>query len=197
MSVICAVRKNGRVYMATNPTRKNFDMITLINNEESYRIHKVGDGILVGAIGPLVLAENLYLHESFFKTKNGQELDREFLTTTVMTKYIQLLNDKELLEFDDDGFPVMQCEFIVASGERIFHIDTDFFVTEYEVPIAIGDKSEGRFCEIYLNEKTDANPDLEPEELIKEAFVECTKVMLGAGEDVAIIDTESMKFRRI
>lgn len=196
MAVVCAMKRDGAVYMATTSTITVNDTRLPITKDENLNIRKIGKDILVASVPDDKTAQNLYLHDSWFRLKAGEELSRERLATKIVTKFIQILEAKELLKRDSYGYPQMDCSILIARGDRLFCIKEDFSVFEYDSIIAISSGEESRFCEVYLFENSEREPTTDPDTLLAKTLYECDKVMTGAGTDVAIIDTKSMKFRR-
>ena len=194
MSTVVAVRRNGKVYLASDLLKGRFGLYIEMTSETNLRIRKLKNGILIGSIGYKAQTFRLYLNESWFTPKNGEKFDKKFIVTSIIPKYIaRLKKDGALEQGDEDektNAPFTSSSFIVVSGQDIFVIDSEFNVTEIDKIAVLGDSLATKFIGEYLefHDGEEAIPS------ILNAFCECSKIRKGVGKSIVVVDSESGKF---
>lgn len=196
MSVVVAVRQNGRVYLATDIIKPRVGLFIPMTSESNLRIRRLKGGILIGSVGMKAITQRLYLNEKWFTPKKGEPFDKKFLVTSLIPKYIAELDRAGLLgvqsrEEKDDDAPIAEATFIVVSGSDIFLIDGEFNVTEIDEIAVIGDSTAGSFIGEYMDfqDKTDI------ERTLLNAFKECERHKSGVCSKIVIIDNVDKEFK--
>jgi hypothetical protein len=195
MGAIVALKANDRVYLATDRMKQRMDFYWRTNAEFNFKIHKLKGDILIGAHGPLLETQRLYLNESWFVPPKGVPFDKKFIVKSIIPKYVDFLSEYNLIkgtdEDDEDKYPHIDSEFIVVKGNDAFVIDSDFGVLSVK-DLAFVSKSEDRgFFDklIYSLDKSD------PEGFFTEFFSKSADHLGDAVAEYVVIDTKDMEFR--
>lgn len=194
MGAIVVLRANDRVYLATDRMKKRLEFYWRTKAEFNFKIHKLKGGILVGANGPLVEVQQLYLNESWFVPPKGTPFDKKFIVTSIIPKYIEALREYDLLGTDDKDeskYPHSDARFIIVKDNDIFVINSDFGVLTVKDYAFVSSNDEFRFYErlLYSLDKSD------PEKLFADFFAKAAENMGDAVEEYVVIDNKDMEFR--
>lgn len=191
MGAVIALKKNGRVYVATDRMRTRMGYRWIMKNKENLKIERIGKDIILGVCGRVCTTQNLSLHPNWFRVPKGMEFDKRFLATCVVPRLIGVLKAKELLEKNDEGEPFMDDLYLIVKGERIFIIDNDFGVVEAQDLAIISDD----ISDYYLRGYIDNHQCDDPETFLREAFVKCAQERAKISNRIVITDTENEEFR--
>lgn len=191
MGAVVAVKKNGRVYVATDRIRTRMGVRWTLKMEENLKIHRLNDGVILCVCGHVESVQNLYVHQNWFKVPKGMEFGKKFLSTKVVPKLIDILEQKELLKRNDDGLPFMDDLYMVIKGEQIFIIDNDFGVVEADDIGIIAADFDDMYMRAYIE-----NHEEEIEALFQNAFKACSMDKSHCSSNIVITDTvnEEMRF---
>lgn len=192
MGAVVAIKKNDRIYVATDRIRTRMGVRWTLKMEENLKIKRLNDGVIVCVCGHVESVQNLYVHQNWFKVPKGMEFGKKFLSTKVVPKLIDILDQKELLKRNDDGLPFMDDLYMIIKGEQIFIIDNDFGVVEAEdIGIIAADLDD-----MYMRGYLDNHEKNDIEELIQEAFKACSADKSNCSANIVITDTvnEEMRF---
>lgn len=194
MSAVVAIKANGRFYIAADKMRKRLDFYWRVNDEFNFKIHRLKNGIIVGAVGPLSQSQKLYLNESWFNTPKGVAFDKKFIVTSILPKYTEVLRKFNLFESEEDDDPVVpriSASFIIANGEDAFLIDNTLGVFVIKDYAAICDDGQSGVFENleYVLDKSD------PEKYLVETFKKASETLSNILPEIIVIDTVNTEFR--
>jgi hypothetical protein len=192
MGAIVALKADGKVYLATNRMKKRLDFYWRTSSEFNFKIQKLKGGVLVGADGPLIEVQKLYLNESWFTPPKGTPFDKKFIVTSIIPKYIEVLKEYELdaEDEDEDKYPHSHSQFIIVKGDDIFVVTSDYGVFSVKDFVFISAEKERNFYKklIYSLDKSD------PKGFFEELFKKSAEVLSDAVEEYVLIDSEGMEF---
>jgi hypothetical protein len=195
MGTIIALKANDRVYLATDRMKKRLDFYWRTKAEFNFKIHKLKGGILLGASGPLVETQKLYLNESWFVPPKGVPFDKKFIVTSIIPKYVALLDEYDLLggerEDDEDKYPHSQSQFIIVKDNDVFVINSDFAVFSAGDCAFVASSDNRDFYDklIYSLDKSN------PEKFFTDFFVRASDFFGDVVEEYVVIDTKDMEFK--
>ena len=194
MSAVVAYKKNGRVYMAADRLKIRLDLNWLPTSEFNFKIHKLKNGILIGAVGPLYQVQKLYLNESWFNPPKGVSFDKRFIATSIIPKYVKVLCDFGALEErkeNSSDYPHVDASFIIVKDEDIFYIDGDFGVFKMD-DVAVAADSDLYDTYTTLCDITD---DTDPEAYLERIFRLAADTLHDTSPEIVLIDTVNTEFR--
>ena len=194
MGLIIALRSGDRIYLGTNINKVRAELLWRTKAEFNLKIHKLKNGVIIGAVGALSKTQRLYLNESWFKPPKGVPFDKKFLVTSVVPKYIALLRDLNQLKEPscaEEDYPHINESFIVINGDDAFIIDGNFGVYIMN-DIAVITDDEKRVVGdslVYTLDRSD------PERFMKELFAGMGDALKDYTPEVAVLDTKNTEFR--
>ena len=192
MGAVVAVKRNERVYVATDRMRTRMGVRWTLKMEENLKIHRLKDGVIVCVCGHVESVQNLYVHQNWFKVPKDMEFGKKFLSTKVVPKLIDILDQKGILERNDDGLPFMNDLYMIIKDDRIFIIDYDFGVVEAEdIGIIAADVDD-----MYMRGYLDNHEEKDIEKLLQQAYKACSMDKANCSANIVITDTvnEEMRF---
>ena len=194
MGAVVAIKSNDRVYIATDKMKKRLDLYWRTKAEFNFKIHKLKNGIIIGAVGPLVQAQRLFLNESWFTTPKGVPFDKRFIATSIIPKYIEYLEEFNILESRDDDesdYPHIEGSFIIVNGSDIFLIDSKFGVYIMKDTAIITTDGQGYVFET-LERVLDKS---DPEKFLVDIFAKAANVLGDMLPEIVLVDTVNTEFR--
>ena len=193
MGAVIAIRANGRIYLAADRMKQRLDLYWRTNAESNFKIHKVRGGVIVGAVGPLVQTQRLYLNDAWFKPPKGVAFDKRFIATSIIPKYISALVEDGVIDKGEgkSDYPHVEVSFIVVKDDAMFIIDSDFGVFEMKDIAMITTDSELDTFE-GISKRLDRS---DPERFLTELFAKASKLHGDLVPEIALIDTVNTEFR--
>ena len=194
MGAVVAIKSNDRVYIATDKMKQRLDYYWRTNAEFNFKIHKLKNGIIVGAVGPLVQAQRLFLNESWFNPPKGVPFDKRFIVTSIIPKYIEYLDEFNLLEKrdkDESDYPHIEGSFIIVNGTDIFVIDSKFSVYIMKDTAIITTDGQNYVFEslAHVLDKSD------PEKFLTDIFKRAANALGDMLPEIVLTDTVNTEFR--
>lgn len=195
MGIVVLLRTNGRIYLATDVSKERSDLIWRTKSDFNLKIHKLKNGIMVGAIGPLRQTQKLYMNESWFTPPKGVPFDKKFLVTNLIPKYINKLCKMGALEEvkePDEAYPRIAGEFIIVNGDDAFIINGDlgvYTVKDFAIITDLDDYDKYVYSAVASVDRS------EPERFFRELFQIMSEGLKEVVPDIAVIDTVNTEFR--
>ena len=194
MGAVVAIKSSDRIYIAADRMKKRLEFYWRTNAEFNFKIHKLKNGVTVGAIGPLAEVQKLYLNESWFNPPKDTPFDKKFIVTSIIPRYIDYLKEFNLLEDSDDDdtdYPHTSSSFIIAKDKDMFLIDSNFGVFIMNDIAIISDENQDSALEALalLLDKTD------PEKFLVEIFAKAAANLGNMVPEIVLTDTVNTEFR--
>lgn len=124
MSVVVAVKENGRVYMAADTQTTGGHFMRRDLNEIGFKIKRLDNGILLGLCGSVRVEQVIAYTEGLFTLDENGELTKEHLVSETMLKLYEALDERGLLKSNGR----MDSSILLAYKDKIFQIRGDFCV---------------------------------------------------------------------
>lgn len=107
-------------------------------------VRHIGHGITIGYSGIVQTAEILFFNEEWFDSLGDDKLTKRYLMQEIIPRLYARLSDVGQLnkETVKNGNSAMLTTFLIAQGDRLFYIDTDFSVSKVERYAVIGKLTE-------------------------------------------------------
>lgn len=189
MSIVIAYKKDNVVYMGADTKRSQGNWARTIETVNDMKIHKIGENMLIGAVGTLSNIQTLINNrEEWFDTK-GKPLTKKFIVQNVIPKFFHTLKREEKITIEEGKSPKAKCCFCITDGKKIFHIDDFFVVTELSDFCAIG-------CTEYIAYAyiRNANKNDNVKDIILSALRGSVYRDDGVGAPYIFIDTDKFEF---
>lgn len=192
MSIVIAYKRNDVVYMGADTKRSRGLFTTTIESENDMKIHRIGENMLIGAVGAVSNIQTMIDNrEEWFNTK-GKPLTKKFIVTNVIPAFFNTLLKERKIEIEDGKSPIAKCCFCITDGKRIFHINDFFMVTELSDFCAIGCTENIAYAYI-----RNAKEDKDVNEIILSALRGSVYRDDGVGAPYVFIDTKDFEFTSV
>ena len=109
--------------------------------ENNFKITRMPHGILLGHAGEVRATQVLSCHKDWFEELGDEPLTKEFLVTKISPRLSAELRRRGLTDEDGD----YNGQFLVAQGDRIFNLNSDFSVFTIPTFAAIGSGLDAAF----------------------------------------------------
>ena len=192
MSIVIAYKKDNVVYMGADTKRSRGLFTTTIEAENDMKIHRIGENMLIGAVGTVSNIQTMVDNrEEWFDTK-GKPLTKKFIVENVIPKFYSTLRKECKIEIEKGKSPIAKCCFCVTDGKKIFHISDYFMVTELNDFCAIGCTENIAYAYIRNAKKDDSVRDVILAALRGSVYRDD-----GVGAPYIFIDTKDFEFTSV
>lgn len=187
MSLIIAEVTDGAVYMGADTqstigeTQKTFAV-----HEESLKINKLPNGILIGHAGKAQNSQLLANHPEWFEALPNGTLTKEFIVMEIVPAFYRELKKRGWLKSDSPANS--DCSILLAQGDKLFRIDRSFAVFASGECDAIGCGSDAYFVNRVLSGTSPVRERLITSLRLAEAYD------TAIGAPFVFIDTKNMTF---
>ena len=142
MSVVVAIRENGKIYMgADSQVTKGGTRVTL-KNPNNYKIWKVdgGEHCLMGQVGNLRDGNVIRLMRDVFDDYDEfyERVNYRFVVKYLVPEIIKSLRDAKYIKVTDEYVDSLDSSFLFAYRDKLFLINSDLAVIEVNDYVAIG-----------------------------------------------------------
>lgn len=186
MSLIIAEVKDGAVYMGADTRTSAGDLQFTQKSANNLKIHKMPNGILLGRAGLVKATQILSCHKDWFEGEDAKQLSKEFIVTQIIPKLYRELNKRKLLERTAPAR--MEGTFLIAQGNRLFRIASDFSVIVAPGFDSIGCGQDAAFAIQELNADCP----------MREKFLKGLRLAASCDSTIAapfvFIDTKTLEF---
>ena len=184
MSLVIAEVRDGAVYFGADTRTSCGNRQYCYKSEANLKIHKMPNGILIGAVGAVKSSQILECHKDWFE--DCKELSKEFLVTSIVPKLYRELKERKLIEKKHPA--ELEGTFLIAQGDRLFRLARNFSVTVIRGFEAIGAGLSAAFT----------IQDLDGDCPLREKFLKGLRLAASCDSSIAapfvFIDTKSLEF---
>ena len=193
MGTLLAIDKDGVVYMGTDLERVESGVRLRSEAESNVRIHRLPSGILCGAIGKIRLAQQMYLHDEWFRLEEGERFDRRFLIEKIVPRFYEALCGIGGVEHDSKHrCDSVDAGFIFAKDGEIFVVFGDLSVVKCKGLAALSGDSADTLMYAYARGSCEGDP----EALIRKSFAYVAGKRGTVSECGCIINTRDLTFEK-
>ena len=186
MSLIIAEVKDGAVYMGADTRTSCGSRKYSYKSEANLKIHKMPNGILLGAVGMVKSTQILSCHKDWFEGEDAQNLSKEFLVTQIVPKLYRELNRRKQLEKSHPA--ELDGSFLIAQEDRLFRLTRNFSVSVVPAFEAIGAGLNAAFA---VNDCADG---LSTREKLLKGLRLAASCDSTIGAPFVFIDTKALEF---
>lgn len=183
MSVIVAVKENGTIYMGadsqtTAGSRKHNGL-----NETSYKVVRLGDGMLVGFCGRVAAEQTiLSMREVFTLDANG-ELTKRHIVKEIVPKLVDKMG-----QIGDEESGALDVSILLAHKDKLYRITSELDVIHL---CESGSSGAGRG---FVNYALQGMKNLPVRERILRALIVSAKRTESVGGPYVLIDTQNLDY---
>ncbi len=137
MSVIVAIKENGRVYLGADCRVTDNGLIAPVS-EDNYKIAKIKgtNHALFGSVGELV--DWNFVKYKYCVPQGIDNIDMEFLQCEFVPTIYQILKNAGFVSNSDDGRAKIDSPFMFAIKDKIYSTDNDLAIVSHDDYFAIG-----------------------------------------------------------
>ena len=197
MSVVIAIKKNGRVYMAADTQTSCGDRKVTHHSEGSRKITRFENGVLLAHTGLVHNWQILCAHPEYFTVPEEGELTKKYIVQNIIPKIFKCYRENDMCE-KEKGEPDQLGEaYLLAYKDKLFQIDGAFNVAVLEHYADIGaggDLTLAGLIELDAEEVCDSKT-------VEDRLVELLRIsshrIMSVSGPYYLIDTESQKIKMV
>ena len=122
MSVVIAIKKNDRIYMAADTQTSCGDKKTTYLGEDSRKIHRFENGILLGCTGSVHNWQIICAHPEYFTVPEDGELNKKYIVQNIIPKMFKCYRDNNMCEKEEGEPARLGDSYILAYKDKLFRI---------------------------------------------------------------------------
>ena len=195
MSVVIAIKKNDRIYMAADTQTSCGDRKDTYLGEDSRKIHRFDNGILLGCTGSVHNWQIICAHPEYFTIPESGEFNKKYVVQNIIPKILKCYKENGMWIKEDEAPPKLGDSYILAYKDKLFRIDGVFDVEvlgHFAEVGSGGDLTHAGLCEL------DA-ADIQDERIIEERLTELLRISASRTMSVSgpyyLINSVDHKFK--
>ena len=195
MSVVIAIKKNDRIYMAADTQTSCGDRKKTYHGEVSRKICRFDNGILLGHVGAVHNCQIVCAHPEIFTVPEDGNMTKKYIVQNMIPKLFKLYRESDMREKEDDAPSRMADSYLLAYKDKLFRIDGVFDVEvlgHFAEVGSGGDLTHAGLCEL------DA-ADIQDERVIEERLTELLRISASRTMSVSgpyyLINSVDRKFK--
>ena len=195
MSVIVAIKKNGRVYMGTDTLTSCGEQKKNFFAQGNRKITRFENGILLGGVGKMHNAQLLFAHSEIFTVPEDGNMTKRYVVENIIPKIFDLYREHDMGEKEEGEPRLLGGAYVLAYKDKIFLIDSDFDVTVLEHYVSVGsgaDLTRAGLAELDAEDVSDS-------EMIENRLLELLRIsasyVKSVGAPFYLIDTENLEYK--
>ena len=195
MSVVIAIKKNDRIYMAADSQTSCGDRKKTYHGEVSRKICRFDNGILLGHVGAVHNCQIVCAHPEIFTVPEDGNMTKKYIVQNMIPKLFKLYRDNDMC-LKEEGEPAKLGDaYILAYKDKLFRI-YDAFEAEVLGHFAEigsgGDLTHAGLCEL-------DTADIQDERMIEERLTELLRIAASRTMSVSgpyyLINSVDRKFK--
>ena len=194
MSVVVAIKENGRVYIGADSQVTKGSTRSTLRNPNNYKVWQVGNAphCLMGSVGTLRDANVVRLMDGLVTEYNiyRHHVDYEFVVKKIVPDIVSELKSCGYIK-DESYINSLDSSFVFAYEDQLFNIGSDCSVIEVDDFCAIGSGAYEAIGSLLSTE------GLSPKERIVRAIKASAASDIYVDYPIILVDTKSMKFEII
>ena len=195
MSVVIAIKKNDRIYMAADTQTSCGDRKITYHSEGSRKIHRFENGVLLGHTGSVHNWQILCAHPEYFTVPEDGELTKKYIVQNVIPKIFKCYRDNEMGEKEEGEPAKLGDSYLMAYKDKLFQIDGVFDVevlNHYAEIGSGGDLTLAGLIELDVGDEHDGQ--IIENRLADLLCIASSRIMSVSGP-YYVIDTEDQTFK--
>ena len=197
MSTVCAIKKNGKIYIgADTQTTRGENKIHYLG-EESRKIRVLDNGIVLGAVGPVLGSTLIFSHPEFFTLPKSRKLTKQYVSEVIVPRIDACLDDYDMIDAKKNKAPTWKNDFVIAHKDRLFWLCGKGAVVTIEHFVSIGSGSEVAYPELLRLDRADVHSDEEVLEGLTRGLRAAAERKTSVGAPFYLTDTKSKQFKLI
>ena len=196
MSVILAIKKNDRIYLAADTQISCGDTRITTLTSFDRKIHKLDNGILLGITGAVSSAQIVCAYSEIFTVPEDGIITKKHIVQNIIPKLRKLYSDRGMLEENENEPDSLPNTFVLAYKDKLFFIANVFSVTVIEHYVAIGAGADVTLYGLSRLDGEECDEDALKEKLLELLILSASRVR-SVGAPFYLIDTAHQSFELI
>lgn len=197
MSIICAIKKNGVVYLGADTQSTCGNNRQNHFSEGSRKLKLLDSGIILGSVGLKAGADLIFAHPEIFTLPENGELTKRYISEIIVPKIDACLAERDLIDIRKNDSPAWTSKYIIAYKDKLFWLTGkgNVVTVNHFVSLGVGDDTVyPGLSKLDGMEKTDTDE-------INEKLTQCLRVSAcrktGISAPFYLIDTEHQQFKLV
>lgn len=194
MSVVIAIKKNDRIYMAADTLTSCGEVGTTYLGKDSRKICQFENGILLGHTGSVHNWQIVRSHPEYFTIPEDGIMTKKYVVQNIMPRIHKCYRDYEMIVKEEDEPAKMEESYILAFKDKMFVIDGVFCVEALDHFAEIGSGGDVTLAGLRW---LDVQESMDGEQINK-SLVDILRISDSRTRSVAapfyLIDTVEQKF---
>lgn len=197
MSVVIAIKKNDRIYMAADTQTSCGDRKVTYHSKGSRKIHRFENGILLGHTGSVHNWQIICAHPEYFTVPEDGELTKKYIVQNVIPKIFKCYRDNDMCEKEEGEPAKLGDAYLLAYKDKLFQIDGVFDVEVLNHYAEIGSGGDLTLAGlIELDAGNEHDGQIIEDRLVELLRIAASRIMSVSGP-YYMIDTEDQKFKMV
>jgi ATP-dependent protease HslVU (ClpYQ) peptidase subunit len=196
MSIIAAIKKNGKVYIGADTQTTSSKRKINYLNEENRKIRLLDNGVIIASAGRKAAGKLIFSHPEFFELPEDGILDKRYVSLVIVPKIEECLKENDMIEYSKDSFSEWVSTFLIAYKDKLFWISSAGNVTTVDHYVSLGSGERLIYPVLFFLDSTEAT-DEEVFDEITEGLRICATRNTGISAPFFLIDTESKEFKTV
>lgn len=197
MSVVVAIKKNDRIYMAADTLASFGEVKKNCLSDEGRKIQLLDNGILIGTAGSVYGIQRVLAHTELFIVPEEGIFDKKYVVQNIIPKLFKFYKEQSMLEKNKDQPDTLPDSYLVAYQDKLFKISGAFDVVTIEHYAAIGSGGNVALAGlIKLDEER-----IDDDQTINDRLIDILRTsesrIRSVGAPFYLIDTSSKTFKLI
>lgn len=197
MSVVVAIKKNDRIYMAADTLASLGEVKKNCLSDEGRKIQLLDNGILLGTAGSVYGIQRVLAHAELFTVPKDGVFDKKYIVQNIIPKLFKLYKEQNMLEKNKDQPDALPDSYLIAYGDKLFKISGVFDVLAIEHYATIGSGGNVALAGlIKLDEER-----IDDEQTINDRLIDILRTsesrIRSVGAPFYLIDTSGKTFKLI
>ena len=197
MSVVIAIKKNDRIYMAADTQTSCGDKKTTYLGEDSRKIHRFENGILLGCTGSVHNWQIICAHPEYFTVPEDGELNKKYIVQNIIPKMFKCYRDNNMCEKEEGEPARLGDSYILAYKDKLFRIYGAFESEVLNHYAEIGSGGDLTLAGLVaLDDEDESSGDTIGLRLVELLRIASSRVMSVSGP-YYLIDTKDQRFKMV
>ena len=196
MSVVIAIKKNDRIYMAADTQTSCGDRKVTYYNEDNRKIHCFENGILLGHTGSVHNWQILCAHPEYFTVPEDGEMNKKYVVHSIIPKIFKCYRDNNMCEKEENAPDRIGDSYLLAYKDKMFLIESAFDVKVIEHYAEIGSGGDLTLAGLMELDAEDTCDDTEIEKRLVDMIRIASSRIMSVSGPYFLINTADRTFKK-
>ena len=197
MSIVAAIKKNGRIYMAADTQSSWGDRKENCLYPERFKVHKFENGLLLGHAGLVHNSQIVMAQKNIFTLPEKGELNKRYIVENIIPELRKCYRKNNMLTKEEGKPDRIEDDYILAYKDKMFTIDNVFDVMAFDHYVAAGSGTDmvvAGLADLDSSEVTDSS---EIEARLTDILRIPARYTQSVSGPYCLIDTSSLEYKLV